>query len=53
VLVTDTTSVSRKLDKTKEGPYVVTRVHDNGTLRIQKGAVDETLSIRRIIPFHE
>lgn len=53
ILVTDPISIKRKLDKAKEGPFIVTRVHKNGTVRIQKGAVDETLSLRRIIPFME
>jgi transposase InsO family protein len=53
ILVTDPISIKRKLDKAKEGPFIVTRVHKNGTARIQKGAVDETLSLRRIIPFME
>ena len=30
------------------GPYLVTKVHDNGTLRLQHGVVSETVNIRRI-----
>ena len=35
------------------GPHQVLEVYDNGTLRIQKGAVAETINIRRATPFHE
>ena len=34
VLVTDHTSVLRKLDKIKARPYIITRIYDNSTLRI-------------------
>ena len=53
ILVTDPTSIKRKLDKAKEGPFIGTRAHENGTVRIKKGAVDETLSLRGIVPFAE
>ena len=33
------------------GPYLVTKVHDNGTLRLQRGVVSETVNIRRIKPY--
>jgi len=36
---------------TWQGPYVVVRVNNNGTLRIQKGAVHETINIRRVKPY--
>ena len=35
------------------GPHLVLEAYDNGTLRIQKGAVAETINIRRATPFHE
>ena len=53
ILTLDPISKRRKLERTTDGPFIITRVHDNGTARIQKGAVDETLSLRRIIPFNE
>ena len=34
-----------------QGPYVVLRVNNNGTLRIQKGALQETINIRRVKPY--
>ena len=53
VLVLDPISKTRKLERPTDGPFIVTRTHDNGKIRIQKGAVDETLSVRRIIPFRD
>ena len=53
VLVLDPISKKRKLERITDGPFIMTRIHKNGTARIQKGAVDETLSLRRIMPFHE
>ena len=34
------------------GPYVITQVNDNGTVRFQKGIVNDAVNIRRIKPFH-
>ena len=36
-----------------EGPYPVTQVNDNGTIRFQKGIVNDVVNIRRIKPFHD
>jgi hypothetical protein len=36
-----------------EGPYAITQVNDNGTVRFQKGIVNDVVNIRRIKPFHE
>jgi len=45
------------LESAFEGPFVITKVKDNGTVTIKKsvnrGARYETLNIRRIQPFHE
>ena len=35
-----------------DGPYPVVAVNDNGTVRIQKGAVTQTWNIRNIYPYH-
>ena len=35
------------------GPHTITEVRNNGTVRLQKGAVIETINIRRLQPFHE
>ena len=52
-LTTDPTSKKLKLERTTDGPFIVTRARDNGTIRIQKEAVDETLNIIRVLPFLE
>ena len=36
-----------------EGPYDVVKVNDNGTVRMRKGAVTDTVNIRNIHPYHE
>ena len=45
------------LEKAVEGPYLITRVKDNGTVTIRRevrgGARYETLNIRRIRPYNE
>ena len=35
----------------KYGPHTVLKVNNNGTVRIQKGAVTETVNIQRITPY--
>ena len=35
------------------GPHEITQVNDNGTVRFQKGIVNDVVNIRRIKPFHE
>jgi hypothetical protein len=35
-----------------DGPYEITQVNDNGTVRFQKGIVNDAVNIRRIKPFH-
>lgn len=42
--------IHRKLDGPKLGPYPITEVYTNGTVRIQKGAVNERINIRRLEP---
>ena len=43
----------RKLDGPKLGPYEITDVYTNGTVRIQKGNVNERINIRRLEPHFE
>ena len=45
--------IIRKLATPRVGPYTVTRVNANGTLRIRKGAVTRTVNIRRVTPYFE
>ena len=35
------------------GPYEVLASYDNGTVRIQKGAVADTVNLRRLHPYYE
>ena len=42
--------IKRKLDNKKRGPYRITQIHTNGTVRIQKGNVNERINIRRLEP---
>jgi hypothetical protein len=42
--------INRKLDSPKSGPFLVTDVYTNGTVRIQRGAVNERINIRRLEP---
>ena len=45
--------ILRKAQDKKTGPYVITQVHTNGTVRIQRGTVSERLNIRRLTPYFE
>ena len=45
--------ILRKSEDKNTGPYVITQVHTNGTVRIQRGSVSERLNIRRIDPYFE
>ena len=40
----------RKAETKYTGPYKITTVHTNGTIRIQKGSLSERLNIRRVNP---
>ena len=40
-------------DNPWEGPYIVQSVNDNGTVRIRKGAVHQTLNFRQIKPYRD
>ena len=42
--------IQRKLSSPRDGPYEITQVHDNGTVHIQRGSVNERVNIRRITP---
>jgi hypothetical protein len=43
----------RKLEAPRTGPYTVTAIYTNGTLRIQKGKINERVNIRRLFPYFE
>ena len=42
-----------KVERPYDGPYKVVRVHTNGTIMIQKGAVTMRINIRHTIPYHD
>ena len=42
--------VFRKFDDPKYGPFRITDIYTNGTVRIQKGSVNERINIRRLEP---
>jgi len=39
------------MNKPTKGPFIVTKVHHNGTVEINRGHFHETINIRRIKPF--
>jgi hypothetical protein len=43
----------RKLEAPRTRPYTVNAIYTNGTLRIQKGKVDERVNNRRLLPYFE
>ena len=44
--------ILRKSETKWTGPYYITAVHTNGTIRIQRGALSERLNIRRVKPWN-
>ena len=46
-------AILRKAQAPYIGPFVVTSVHTNGTIRIQRGTMSERINIRRVTPYHE
>ena len=45
--------ILRKTEDKNVGPYDITQVHTNGTVRIQRSTVSERINIRRITPYFE
>ena len=45
--------IYQKLEAPKLGPFVITDVYTNGTVRIQRGNVNERINIRRLEPHFE
>jgi hypothetical protein len=43
-------AVALKMEQPREGPFEIIRVHANGTVRMQKGPVEERLNMRQIKP---
>jgi transposase InsO family protein len=42
-----------KLSTPRTGPHSVLRVHENGTVKIRRGHIEETVNIRRLTPYVE
>ena len=51
VLIKD--GILRKAEDKNIGPYLITEVFSNGTVRIQRGTINERINIRRLSPFFE
>jgi len=45
--------ILRKLTVPRRGPYEVTHTYRNGTIRIQRGAINERVNIRHVTPYIE
>ena len=52
VFVTST-DIKCKLDDPKEGPFEITNIYTNGTVRIQKGSINERINICSLEPYFE
>jgi len=47
----DKPGIKRKMSRPRAGPFLVTAVYTNGTVRVQRGAVSERLNVRRLTPY--
>ena len=45
------TGTENKYEQPYSGPHEIQKVNDNGTVRITKGAITETVNIRRLQPY--
>jgi hypothetical protein len=52
VLDADERRSQPKMDKPTRGQFLITNVHNNGTVTINRGNFTETIIIRRIKPFY-
>jgi len=51
VLIND--GIHRKAEDKNIGPYLITEVLSNGTVRIQRGIINDRINSRRLSPFIE
>ena len=51
VLIND--GIHRKAEDRNVGPYLITEVFSNKTVRIQRRTINERINIRRLSPFFE
>jgi hypothetical protein len=52
IKATDGSHLSKTEDP-HEGPYEITQVFTNGTVRLQRGSINERLNVRRLTPYFE
>ena len=52
VLDPDESHGQPKMSQPTKGPFTITTVHNNGTVTINRRSFVETISIRRLKPFH-
>ena len=52
-IVINIDGVHRKAEDKNDGPYFVTEVFSNGTVRIQRGTINKRVNIRRLSPWFE
>jgi hypothetical protein len=45
--------INRKMTAPQVGPFPITQIYANGTVRIQRGVVNERINIRRLTPHFE
>ena len=45
--------ILRKAETRYKGPYIITEVHTNRTIKIQQGSWSERLNIRRVMPYYK
>ena len=45
--------ILRKAESKYDGPFTITQVHMNSTIRIQRGTLTERVNIRKVTPFFE
>ena len=43
---------AQKYESIRNGPYTVLKVNTNGTLRIQRGPIEDTVNIRQLRPYY-
>ena len=53
VMLINDGKILRKAESKYLGPFTITDIHTNGTIRIQKGSMSERLNIRRVTPYFE
>ena len=53
LVLVDVPGIKAKLSPPRKGPYRVVRVNTNGTVRIQRGAISQSINLRRLSPFFE